>query len=225
MPWGEIIPQPHHLYWQINIKEIPDPFVQMEGEIYWLVIKMPFNIPQLVGWKTTKNNFMDHAVWLDAAGVWSVIEGYDFAFVITGQPKIPDLTCNGTLRWDKVTAGSTVNGSFTLKNIGQPGSLLDWEVSSWPTWGNWSFSPPNGLGLPVGVLVTVNVSVIAPTQKNTKFTGTVEVRNKNNYSDNCTIDVLLKTPRSKVSIDPLFISLLQRFFRQFPVLRWILNPR
>ncbi len=225
MPWGEIIPQPHQLYWQINIKEIPDPFKQIEGEIYWLVIKMPFEVPQLVGWKTTKNYFMDHAVWLEPTGTWSMIDGIDFAFVITEHPKIPDLTCNGTLRWDKVKAGSTVTGSFTVSNIGQPGSLLDWEVSSKPVWGNWTFVPASGIGLLAGSSVTISVSVVAPNQKNTPFTGTVEVRNQNNHADNCTIPVSLTTPRSKLSIDPLFINLLQRFFSQFPVLHWILNPR
>jgi len=227
MPWGEIIPQPHQLYWQINIKEIPDPFMQIEGEMYWLVIKMPFEVPQLVGWKTTQDYFMDHAVWLDAAGVWSIIDGIDFAFVITGQyvpPPKPDLTCNGTLRWDNVKTGSTMTGTFSVKNIGQAGSLLDWEVSSWPTWGNWSFSPANGVGLLAGSSVTVTATVVAPSQKNKQFTGSIEVRNIHNYSDNCTIPVYLKTPRTKM-IDPIFINLLQRIFSQFPVLHWILNPR
>ncbi len=225
MPWGEVIPQPHQLYWQINIKEIPDPFEQTEGEIYWLAIKMPFNVPQLVGWKTTKDYFMDHAVWLEPTGTWLIIDGIDFAFVITGNPAPPpepDLTCNGTLTWRDVNAGATVTGSFTVKNSGDPGSLLDWEVSSWPAWGTWTFTPASGTGLAAGSTTTVSVSIVAPSTKKKTFTGIVEVRNKDNHSDNCTLAVSLTTPRTKI-IDPIFINLLQRFFSQFPALRWILN--
>jgi len=229
-PYGEYFLHDHLMYYQVNIKNIQQPFVQQNKTIYWLVIQMQLLYPIELGWKTSKDLFMDAAVW-GSPGQWNPIidpvEGtpINFAFVITGPPPIPDLDCNGTLRWTKVKAGSTVTGSFIVGNIGQAGSLLDWEVSSYPSWGTWTFNPANGNGLPAGSWVTVNVSVVAPTQKNTQFTGTIEVRNKNNFSDNCTIQASLKTPRSKTSIDPLFINLLQRFFRQFPVLHWILNPK
>jgi hypothetical protein len=228
-PYGEFYLADHFTYYQINIVEIQDPFIQQEGEIYWLVIQMPFLYPIEVGWKTSLDIFMDNAVW-GWPGEWMPLFDpitqlpINFAFVITGgYPKIPNLTCNGTLNWPRVNGGATVTGSFTLKNVGDPGSLLDWEVSSWPAWGTgWTFTPASGTGLPVGVLVTVNVSVVAPAKKKTTFTGTIEVRNKNDYTDNCTIAVSLTTPRTK-TIDPVFFNLLQRFFSQFPALRWILN--
>jgi hypothetical protein len=218
----------HMQYYQINIKNIQQPFIQQNGIIYWLVIQMPYMYPIEVGWKTTLNKFMDTAVW-GYQGMWTPVINpmsgpLDFAFVITGgYPKVPDLTCNGTLVWPKVKAGSTVTGTFTVGNIGQPGSLLDWEVSSWPAWGNWTFTPANGTGLLAGSSVTVTASVVAPTTKNKLFTGTVVVRNKNNYTDNCTIAVSLKTPRTRTAMSPLFISLLERFLRQFPVLQWIIR--
>lgn len=229
-PYGEFFEHDHTMYYQINIKGIEQPFVQEEGTIYWLVITMPYLYPIEVGWKTSKDIFMDTAVWGNP-GQWNPVvnpvgaDPINFAFVITGgPPKIPDLDCNGTLRWDSVKTGSTMTGTFSVKNIGQAGSLLDWEVSSWPTWGNWTFSPANGVGLLAGSSVTVTASVVAPTQKNKQFTGSIEVRNIHNYSDNCTIPVYLKTPRTKM-IDPIFINLLQRIFSQFPVLHWILNLR
>lgn len=86
MPWGELIPQPHFTYYQINIKDIDEPFEQIEGEIYWLVIRMPFEDEFIVGWKNTQNYFMDHAVWRPPGDVWIKIDGIDFAFVITGGP-------------------------------------------------------------------------------------------------------------------------------------------
>ena len=219
----------HKKFYQINIKNIEAPFIQQHGIIYWLVIQMPILYPIEVGWKTTLNKYEDTAVW-GFPGTWTpvinpIVGPLDFAFVITGGYPKPDLDCNGTLRWTKVKAGSTVTGSFEVGNIGQPGSLLDWEVSNWPTWGTWNFTPSSGNGLLAGSWVTVNVSVVAPTQTNTQFTGTIEVRNKNDYTDNCTIAASLMTPRSKISIDMLVINLLQRFFRQFPVLHWIINPK
>jgi hypothetical protein len=225
-----IILHDHFQYFQVNIKNIPNAFVQQNGVIYWLVIQMPVLYPIEPGWKTTLDKFMDTAVW-GYPGMWTPVINpesgpLDFAFVITGgYPKIPDLDCNGTIRWDKVKTGSTVTGTFMVKNIGDAGSLLDWEVSSWPTWGNWSFSPANGVGLLAGSSVTITATVVAPSKKNTQFTGQIEVRNIHNYSDNCTIPVYLKTPRSRTSIDPIFISILQRFLSQFPFLHWILNPK
>jgi hypothetical protein len=92
MPWGEVIPHPHKLIFQINIVEIDDPFEQKEGEIYWLVIKMSsISDIHTVGWKTSEDHFMDNAVWSEepATGDWQMIEGIDFAFVITGGTIVP----------------------------------------------------------------------------------------------------------------------------------------
>jgi len=90
-PYGEFIEHNHQLYWQINIPEIDQPFEQKVGEIYWLVIGMPYYDPPVaVGWKTSLNHFMDNAVW-GGPGNWAPIhdpingEPIDFAFVITTE--------------------------------------------------------------------------------------------------------------------------------------------
>ncbi len=74
MPWGEIIPQPHFGIYQINIIDIIDPFEQIEGEIYWLVIEMPWAYDLLIGWKTSTDWFMDHPVWQEPTGIWVLID-------------------------------------------------------------------------------------------------------------------------------------------------------
>lgn len=148
MPWGEIIPQPHHFYWQINIKEIDDPFEQKEGEIYWLVIRMPFEQEYMVGWKNTQNYFMDHAVWSQEPGYeWIMIDGIDFAFVITGGPheecclKIASVT-GGYLDTPK---SKTVNA--LIANIGTgPCYNVSW---SFTFAGGLIFSGPNSGVIPV----------------------------------------------------------------------------
>jgi hypothetical protein len=56
----------------------------------------------------------------------------------TVEPPGPDLDCTGSLSWTSVPAGSTVTGEFTVSNIGDSGSLLNWEVAEYPGWGTWS---------------------------------------------------------------------------------------
>ena len=93
----------HNLFFQANIMDIPDPFIQREGEIYWLDASLKFvdgyDGPRL-GWKTTLRDleFNDDAVYLvdDPTGAppWRELWEYgdhgghslDMAFVITPEP-------------------------------------------------------------------------------------------------------------------------------------------
>ena len=81
----------------------------------------------------------------------------------------PDLYCDGNLSWSDISPGSTVTGSFTVKNIGTSTSLLDWNITEWPNWSTWTFIPSSGndLKLEDGA-VRINVSVIAPKQRSTE---------------------------------------------------------
>ena len=56
------IPNDHQNYYQINIINIPNPFEQLAGEMYWLLINMPYYSSPGVGWKTSLNHFTDNAV-------------------------------------------------------------------------------------------------------------------------------------------------------------------
>jgi len=96
---GFFIPQNHILYWQYNIENIPNPFVQTQGTIYWLSISaivMPSMPPQPQprwGWKSSLNHWNDDAVW----AFWNELNwgelheppdfqiSLDLAFVITGE--------------------------------------------------------------------------------------------------------------------------------------------
>ena len=137
---------------------------------------------------------------------------------------VPDLDCSGTLSWTGVTPGSTVTGSFTVENNGDPESLLNWEVESYPEWGTWSFNPESGTGLEEGDTVTIDVEVIAPDEPETEFTGEVILVNSNDPDDTCIIDVSLATPVSQqVDIHPLFQRMLEWFPNAFPILRYLLG--
>ncbi len=123
----------------------------------------------------------------------AITEGPVWCFTTEGAP-VPDLDCEGSLTWTNVEPGGTVTDSFIVKNIGEPGSELDWEVITWPSWGTWTFNPQNGTDLPKNGETTVQVTVVAPDEQNEEFTGEVKVVNKEDSDDYCIIPVSLTTP-------------------------------
>jgi hypothetical protein len=124
----------------------------------------------------------------------------------------PDLTCAGSLSWTKITPGDTVSGVFQIGNIGETSSMLSWEITSWPEWGTWTFTPDNGTDVETGAWRNVSVTVVAPDEENTQFTGNITIRNVDNSSDFCTLPVSLKTPVAYKTIAyPVWEKLQQRF--------------
>jgi len=97
---GTFIANDHNGVWQINIKNIVEPFVQEGTEaapkIYWLGLKVTVADPATQwGWKTSSGQFADDAVWADLypTGLmtgWNelFINGIskNLAFVITPEP-------------------------------------------------------------------------------------------------------------------------------------------
>jgi hypothetical protein len=123
----------------------------------------------------------------------TVIEGV-IVDILKENTGIPDLTCSGTLEWTNVIPCETVTGSFMVNNIGEASSNLDWEITEWPTWGTWTFTPSDGNNLkPEEGPVTINVTVEVPNEENHLFTGEVKVVNIENNSDYSTILVSLET--------------------------------
>jgi len=88
----------HFQFFQANIEEIIDPFIQDFGTIYWLDISVLLapGTSAKVGWKTSRDHFEDDAVWahFDPAFPpdWRELrdpltgESLDMAFVITPEP-------------------------------------------------------------------------------------------------------------------------------------------
>ena len=135
----------------------------------------------------------------------------------------PDLDCNGVLSWTDIKPGDMVTGSFTVENVGEPASELDWEIESHPDWGTWIFTPLNGDDLtPENGSITVEVSVVAPDKKNKEFNGGIKIVNMEASGDQCYIQVSLATPRTK-AINPLSLQFLERLFQRFPLLECLLD--
>jgi hypothetical protein len=93
--------RPDHVnYWQINIKDIAQPFSQTEGTVYWLelhIIPNPVDPGQdspMFGWKTSQDHWNDDAAYQDDVGNWQELwdpelqppVSLDMAFVITPEP-------------------------------------------------------------------------------------------------------------------------------------------
>lgn len=109
----------------------------------------------------------------------------------------PILNCIGELTWKKIKPSEKVSGSFSIENIGGQHSLLDWEISEKPNWGDWNFNPSEGNDLASGIPITVDVEVVAPDEKNKEYTGNITIVNKENSSEFCTIDVFLSRQKNK----------------------------
>ena len=142
----------------------------------------------------------------------------------TGVKTHEKLFCNGSLTWIDVKPFSTMTGTFTVENIGAALSNLSWEITSWPDWGTWTFSPSNGVDLtPEFGPVTINVNVRAPLKRGTQFTGEIKIINSHNSSDYDTIPVLLATPyQYSVTLLDLLEIVFARFPHAFPLLRLLL---
>ena len=139
---------------------------------------------------------------------------------LVGVPTEPAISCEGDLDWIDVEPGATVTGSFTVKNIGAPGSELNWEIDTYPDWGEWTFTPDSGTGLtPEDDPVTIEVEVVAPEDPESTFTGSVKIVNIDDTTNYCTIDASLVTPVAVSHNMPL----LQWFMNRHPIIAEILG--
>jgi len=166
-------------------------------------------------------------------GTWQDIYYYDFEdldwkgtanFCIKGLiSKISELKCEGSISWTKVKPGETVTDSFTVENVGESFSKLDWEITEWPSWGVWTFTPDEGDDLtPEAGSITVEVSVVAPDEKDNEFTGNIKIVNKKDSSNDYVIQISLSTTKNK-SINTPVINLLQSHQNIFSRLQHIID--
>jgi len=134
-------------------------------------------------------------------------------------PEGPNVDCSGSLSWSNVRPGQKVNGSFQVQNIGLSHSMLNWTVDpSSLDWGTWSCIPTSGENLtPEDGSITVNVSVIAPNEKNSLFEGFLRVQNKNDPNDFEDIPVHLKTPYINADSFPFLQHLFSQFLQRHPL--------
>jgi len=184
--------------------------VDSENNYYWgFGVNDPY--PKGYAWNYNNGEWVHHPGWPDNGQV-----DIDFCFSQYGYHSEinPDLYCQGHLNWPGVKPGSLVNGSFTVENMGDTLSELDWEIASYPDWGEWIFSPDHGEKVkPIDGEVKIEVFVLVPDEEYVHFNGTVTVVNTKNTSDVETILVTLSTQKSRpLSFTDCLLNRFESFF-------------
>jgi hypothetical protein len=126
---------------------------------------------------------------------------------------IADLSAHGNIQFTDINAGSQINASFIVKNIGQSYSNLSWEIDSYPPWGVWQFSSKKGTNLtPEKGEIIINVTIDIPSRNSKTFTGGIKIINSNSPSDFEIVLISITTPKTtQLKIFPSWINLLQKF--------------
>jgi hypothetical protein len=162
---------------------------------------------------------------------WKDLYDYDETanFCIKGltnpwTPTQPDLESQSSISLTDVKPGSKVTASFTVKNIGELLSCLDWEITEYPNWGVWKFTPLKGNDLkPEGGEFTIELIITAPVQKNEVFSGEIKIVNKENPNDFSIIPVALQTAKNKNLNKPILSYLIVRIIDNHPLIDRLLS--
>ncbi|MHC4623034.1 MAG: DUF7901 domain-containing protein, partial [Planctomycetota bacterium] len=164
-PPAWIVPNDHKEYYQINITDILEPWVQEADTIYWLVVRI-FPTVGTIGWKTSTND-PPGPLWgnpamfsVDGGATWSTVdtggatysELHDMAFVITGRQEPVDMEYGDAPEGGVAYPSSGQMGNFpTCKTIAPPGHIQHTNFGAWfgPTFdmemdGDASLCPPPG---------------------------------------------------------------------------------
>ena len=190
----------------------------------WISIVKTDSIHDLIGGIIISKDGNDNMCFYNTVShSWSFYDK-DLSFSLVSYSD--KVSCEGILSWTNVDPGSTITGSIYVKNIGNPGSLLDWEIDSYPEWGTWTFDPETGIDLtPEDGPVTITVTVTAPDENNEDFTGEIKIVNSEDSNDYGIIPVSLSTPKTKTLEFnyPTLSWLFNRFPKAFPILRQLLG--
>ena len=126
----------------------------------------------------------------------------------------PDLDCNGTINWNNIKPGSLIKDNFTLRNIGEDNSKLDWRIQSYPEWGNWSFSIMEGNDLkPSDGWINIEVYINTSDMQKGSYCGYIKVINVEDEQDFELIEVSIIIQKNKIIKPFKNIWFFQIFFR------------
>jgi len=147
----------------------------------------------------TKNVTASKEGYITEEVILSIYENTTYDFILKPIELIPDLDCEGDLAFGDVEPGSTLTGTITVENVGEPDSLLDWEIESYPEWGTWTFDPEYGEDLLSGETIDIGVEITTPSDPQCEFTGEVVIVNSNDSSDFCSVEISLPIKQYMIS--------------------------
>ena len=224
--------------------DLVDPITFTGGEKYWISIQgigdyKPQSywaghfLPIVLHEGVFKSSYFGYYDWTDSSEVTGG-KALHWCFQLTGEgePAVPDLECDGDIIWDEVSPGAIVSSTFTVINNGDVGSMLEWEVLSYPNWGtNWSakwivdwLTWTDGGFVGTTTPEEIIVEVKAPDDPETEFTGDIVLVNSDDPDDTCTISVSLTTPvNQQVYNHPLLQKIFEQFPNAFTILRLLLK--
>jgi len=166
----------------------------------------------MLGWKDD-SSIENGGYWI-CKNSWGSFGGYDgffnieynalnigFSHMYYVSVAKPDLNTIDTITLNDLTPGETVSFNFTIENNGKYGSLLDWNITEWPDWGEWTIRPKYGISLtPYDEPIVVKVSVKIPDLEEKDYKGNIKIINKDDEEDFESIEITLTTSKIKNKI-------------------------
>ena len=121
---------------------------------------------------------------------------------------------NDPITWVDVELNSQLTGTIKVRNVGDVGSKLDWEVSESLDWV--TCAPDCGLDLAIGTTQTVKVVAKAPNRKGEKISGTISIFNSENPCDREVFNIKIETKKARCR------SIFSNIFEKFPIFQRLL---
>ncbi len=193
------------------------------GSQYYIVARIAYN-DLFYGYSWATCNNIDNIDRYSNGSMWlNILEGdnewmestVDSCFITYGyddNTSISDLECTGILLWEDVTPGEILKGNFFVQNIGHTNSKLDWEIYEFPDWGEWTFDQIEGYDLCGGNETNIKVTIVAPNDEESYFSGLIKIINKNNSDDRDVVKITVTTSKIKKFNSYIFKSFLIPYF-------------
>ena len=146
---GDIWPYDHQSYFRYDVTNIPDPFYQEEGTIYWLNISAHLFDPVGThwGWKSSENHWNDDAVWAVDP---------DYAWVDLYEPftTIEDDFWVAMNEYEELVDGG--GSGF------EGGQWYYYDATGFPWWNQWFYDHPYDPNSSKFVEIMFNVTPMVP---------------------------------------------------------------
>ena len=110
---------------------------------------------------------------------------------------------------------------ISIQNIGDPDSVLHWEIELFTDWGTWMFSEKQGTITPEEGNKKIHISVTAPDKTQETFSGYLKIVNKENASDFEIIPIVLSTPYIHFWSQLIFNHCIQQYPLLYPFFLYV----
>ena len=227
-------------WWSCNYYWSVDPYdnfdinvlISLDNGDSWLLLWNESSVGNFTSYEwynTAFGTYIDLSEYYDETNVligfqYYGVDGFTAYLddITIGSPGKSDLYCQGEVHWENLYPNSFIPVNFTVENIGDHGSLLNWEIIEYPEWGNWNLTLINGSHLtPEAGPILIEAFIDIPDQQDQEFTGNITIVNSENRTDFCTIPVYLKTTTPRIrAVNHLLLHLL---FNRSPLLEKLLS--